>query len=231
MKTASEICNTELTRYTSKWSNYYDIYDRYLTKFRENAPVVVEIGVDCGGSLELWKKFFGPLATVIGVDNRPKVTEIEGCQIVFGDQGDENFWNNFVAAAPMLDVVIDDGSHYAHHQILTFEKLFPHMKNGGVYVIEDTHTSYWNNKVGNPPGPWGGGLKVETSIIEYMKTMADVVHEDHIPKESPDFAFLRPYLADFRSVFSVHFYDSCVIIEKQLREKNTVTYHNRDKSY
>ena len=59
MKSAAEIWNTELTRYTSKWSNYFDVYDRHLTKFRENAPVVVEIGVDCGGSLEGWKKFFG----------------------------------------------------------------------------------------------------------------------------------------------------------------------------
>ena len=64
-----------------------------------------------------------------------------------------------------------------------------------------------------------------------MKNMADVVHEDHIPTTSPDFAFLRPYLKDFRSVFSVHFYDSCVIIEKQFREKNTVTYHNRHLSH
>ena len=97
------------------------------------------------------EEVFWANSTVIGIDNRPKVTEIEGCQILFGDQGDENFWNNFVAAAPLLDVVIDDGSHYAQHQILTFEKLFPYIKDGGVYCIEDTHTSYWNEKVGNPP--------------------------------------------------------------------------------
>jgi hypothetical protein len=230
LNTIQEIYNHELTRYTSKWSHYFDIYEQYLSKFRDKNPVVVEIGVDNGGSLEMWKKYFGPNSMVIGIDNRPKVTEIEGCNIVFGDQGNEVFWENFVAACPHVDIVIDDGSHYMAHQILTFEKLFAHMNQGGVYICEDTHSSYWNDKIGNPPSAWGGGLFMEQTFIEYSKKLVDVLHDDHIPRESPDFAYLRPLLSQYRSVKCVHFYDSMVVVEKQNREKAFVTYTNRDRA-
>lgn len=234
MKTSREIWETEITRYTSKWDHYFELYDQWLGKFRDQSPVVVEIGVDCGGSLEGWKKYFGPTSTIIGIDHRPKVTEIEGCNIVFGDQGNEIFWDNFVGACPHIDVVIDDGSHYMHHQILTFEKLLPHMKEGGVYFCEDTHSSYWNDRLANKPenrSSWGGGYKEPHTFIEYMKTMVDVVHDDHISRESPDFAYLRPFLNNYRHVKGVHFYDSVVIVEKQFREKAFVTYTNRNLSH
>lgn len=225
-----EIYYNEVTRYTSKWNHYFPLYERYFSKFRGQSPVVLEIGVDNGGSLEMWKKYFGPTSNIIGVDNRPKVTSIEGCSIVFGDQGNEIFWENFIAACPHIDIVIDDGSHYMAHQILTFEKLFPHLNEGGVYFCEDTHSSYWNDKVGNPPSAWGGGLMCDYTFIEYCKMIVDALHDDHIPRESPDFAYVRPFINKYRSIRGIHFYDSVVVAEKGLREKSFVTYTNRDKA-
>lgn len=231
LPTIEHIYYKGVTRYTSKWSHYFEIYEQYFAKFRNKQPVVVEIGVDNGGSLEMWKQYFGPDSMIIGIDNRPKITELEGCSIVFGDQGNEIFWENFVSACPYVDVVIDDGSHYMAHQILTFEKLFPHMNEGGVYFCEDTHSSYWNDKLGNPPSAWGGGLLFDHTFIEYCKKIVDALHEDHIPRESPDFAYIRPFINKYRSVKGIHFYDSVVVIEKEFRKKAVVTYTNAGKAH
>lgn len=231
MKTTREIWENELTRYTSKWEHYFEIYDTWFAKFVGKSPVVVEIGIDCGGSIEGWNKFFGEGTQIIGVDNRPKFQPFDNISIAVGNQGDETFWEYFVSQCPPVDVVIDDGSHYMNDQIITFEKLFPHVKEGGVYFIEDTHSSYWNDKMGNPPSAWGGGYKEPHTFIEYMKNMVDVLHDDHIPRESPDFAYLRPFLNAYRSVKAVHFYDSVVVVEKGLRPKYNVHYVNRELSY
>lgn len=231
MKTVKEVWDTDVTRYTSKWSHYFELYDQYFAKFVDKAPVVVEVGIDCGGSLEGWKKYFGTDSKIIGIDNRPKLTYIEGCSIVFGDAGNEQFWDNFTSACPAVDIVIDDASHYMQHQIMTLEKLFPILNEGGIYFCEDTHSSYWNEKIGNPPSAWGGGLYNPDTFIEYTKNIVDALHDDHIPRESPDFAYVRPFIGKYRSVKSIHFYDSVVVLEKGLREKATVSYTNREKSY
>lgn len=231
MKSVREVWEKEVTRYTSKWEHYFDIYDTWFAKFIDKSPVVVEIGIDCGGSVEGWSKYFGAGAQIIGVDNRPKFQPFDNVSIAVGNQGDTFFWEQFKQQIPNIDVVIDDGSHYMYDQIITFEQLFPHLKEGGIYFIEDTHSSYWNDRMGNPPGPWGGGYKEPHTCIEYMKHMVDVLHEDHIPKESPDYAFLRPFFNLYRSVKAMHFYDSVVVVEKQLRPKYNVHYVNRELSH
>lgn len=231
MKNSKKLWETEVTKYTSKWNHYFEIYDLWFKKFRNKSPIVLEIGIDCGGSLEGWKKYFGDGSKIIGFDNRPKFEPFDDIQLVVGNQGDPGCWERFIQHFPHVDIVIDDGSHYMWDQICTFEHVFPTVNEGGIYLIEDTHSSYWNDKMGNPPSAWGGGYKEPHTCIEFMKNMIDVLHDDHIPRESPDFAYLRPFINLYRSVKAIHFYDSVIVIEKGLRPKHEVHYVNRDKSY
>jgi hypothetical protein len=122
-----------------KWTHYFDIYHRHLVKFRGREVRVVEIGVFSGGSLAMWHEYFGPKAFVYGVDIEPacRVYENDWTKIFIGDQSDPAFWRDFKAKVPRVDVVIDDGSHVSHHQITTFEELFPALAPGGVYICED----------------------------------------------------------------------------------------------
>lgn len=213
-----DIYYNKTTRYTSKWSHYFELYEQYFHKFRFKEPVVLEIGVDNGGSMEMWAEYFGSdddhPCEIIGIDNRLKVTDLDiyGTSILHGEQGDPNFWDKFNQEQGPMDIVIDDGSHYSNHQILSFEKLFPHMNDGGIYFVEDTHSSYMDTFYGELKGSW--------TFIEYCKNIIDTLHEDHYSVTT-----LYPWM---RWIKGIHFYDSVVVIEKGLRVKNHVTYSHRE---
>lgn len=124
-----------------KWRHYFEIYERHLARFRGQRIGVVEIGVLGGGSLQMWREYFGPDSHVYGIDIDPACREEErdGVEIFIGDQGDPAFWARFLENSPAIDVVIDDGSHHPHHQVVTLEGLLPHIRPGGVYICEDIH--------------------------------------------------------------------------------------------
>jgi hypothetical protein len=124
-----------------KWRHYFSIYHRHLAKFRGEDVHVVEIGVFSGGSLGMWREYFGEASHIYGVDIDPacKAYESNGVEIFIGDQADPAFWREFLRRVPRIDVVIDDGGHLAHQQIVTLEALLPAMAPRGVYVCEDLH--------------------------------------------------------------------------------------------
>ena len=122
-----------------KWRQYFDAYERHLAKFVGRAPRLVEIGVYSGGSLGMWRDYFGEGAQVIGVDieGACRAYEATGIEIVIGDQGSPEFWAAFTRDHRPLDIVIDDGGHEPGQQIATLEALLPHLREGGVYICED----------------------------------------------------------------------------------------------
>ena len=122
-----------------KWDHYFDIYHRHLSRFVGREVHVLEIGVYSGGSLEMWKEYFGPHCRIYGVDIKEacKAYEDDRTKIFIGNQGDRRFWNNFKSEVPRLDVLIDDGGHHTHQQIVTLEEMLPHLRPGGVYLCED----------------------------------------------------------------------------------------------
>jgi len=124
-----------------KWRHYFAIYERHLAKFRDQEVHIVEIGIYSGGSLDMWKAYFGEKVHVYGVDIEPACRAYEGSgkRIFIGDQADKNFWRQFIKAVPKLDIVIDDGGHKPFQQIATLEALIPHLRPGGVYICEDLH--------------------------------------------------------------------------------------------
>jgi hypothetical protein len=124
-----------------KWKHYFDVYDRHFRRFRGREVYVLEIGVYSGGSLEMWRHYFGSKAQIYGVDIEPacRVYEGESVDIFIGDQGDRAFWQDFRQKVPALDIVIDDGGHHTEQQIVTLEELLPFLRKGGVYLCEDVH--------------------------------------------------------------------------------------------
>ena len=127
-----------------KWRHYFEIYERYLAKFVGRDVHVVEIGVFGGGSLAMWRTYFGDRSRIYGVDREPgcRIHEGVGIEIIIGDQASPAFWAEFRTTVPLVDVVIDDGGHQPHQQIATLEALLPHIRPGGVYICEDVHGSF-----------------------------------------------------------------------------------------
>jgi hypothetical protein len=126
-----------------KWDHYFDIYDRHLAKFRGTEMSLLEVGVYSGGSLGMWKAYFGTGCRVYGVDVEEACAayEDESVEIFIGDQVDRDFWTRLKGQLPPVDVVIDDGGHAPEQQLATLEEMLPHLRPGGVYICEDIHGS------------------------------------------------------------------------------------------
>lgn len=122
-----------------KFNHYFQAYERHFSRFRGREVHVLEIGVYSGGSLDMWRTYFGPKSRIYGVDIEPacKAYESDGVKILIGDQADRSFWQRARLEVPDLDIVIDDGGHAPEQQIVTLEELLPHLRPGGIYICED----------------------------------------------------------------------------------------------
>ena len=124
-----------------KWTHYFEIYQRHLSKFVGRNPQVVEIGIYSGGSLGLWRHYFGPGCHVSGIDIQEECKSYQDSDtsIYIGDQADRGFWKRFRDESPAVDVLIDDGGHSPEQQRVTLEEMLPYLRPGGVYLCEDVH--------------------------------------------------------------------------------------------
>jgi SAM-dependent methyltransferase len=122
-----------------KWRHYFELYHRHFAKFVGREVHIVEIGVFSGGSLDMWKDYFGPRCHVYGVDIEPACKNYEGdrVKVFIGDQADRRFWKTFREQVPALDILVDDGGHVPEQQMITLEEILPHLRPGGVYLCED----------------------------------------------------------------------------------------------
>jgi Methyltransferase domain len=127
--------------------SYAHTYADVLGPFRSKRIKLLEIGVLMGASLLGWRAYF-PRASIAGFDIEPKPEMARGRVRVYqGDQGSAADLDRVCANEGPFDVIIDDGSHLNRHQVFTFHHLFPHLKDGGIYVIEDTQTSFWRGSL------------------------------------------------------------------------------------
>lgn len=189
-------------RVVDKWTHYLDHYDRHFSRFRNTQVKMLEIGVFKGGSLEIWREYFGPDATIFGVDINPECADLvtQPNQVRIGSQADPDFLLNVVEEMGGVDIVLDDGSHIAPHQRASFETLWPMLSDKGIYAVEDVHTAYW-------PGGYEGGYRRSGSAIEFGKTVVDDMHGWYHAKGEQ--------LVRKDEVDGVHFYDSIFFIDKK----------------
>jgi len=195
-------------RLVDKWFHYLDVYHRHFARFRGREFTLLEIGVYHGGSLQMWRDYFGPGARIIGVDVNPRCQELAapGIEIVIGDQADPRFLDALRQRIGRIDMLIDDGGHTMQQQLATFSALFPYVDANGVYLCEDVHTSYWRE--------FGGGFRQQNTFIEVMKGLID--HLNAFCSKDPN-SFAPSKFT--HTAASMHFYDSIVVIEKQTREQ------------
>lgn len=184
-----------------KWHHYFDIYERHFNEFRNKPIKFLEIGVAKGGSLEAWREYFGPEATIFGIDILPECIKFDGVagQVRIGSQDDPDFLREVVKEMGGLDLVLDDGSHDSHHIRKTFQTLFPILAQGGVYMIEDLHAAYWSS--------FSGGYKKNSSFLEDVKQIIDDMHHWYHPHGVK-------ITEAKNSVKSMSIYDSIVVFEK-----------------
>lgn len=190
-------------RLIHKWNHFFDVYERHFSRFRNKPVVMLEIGVSQGGSLQMWKNYFGNQVKIYGIDIDPrcKNLEEENIEIFIGSQSDRKFLREVKNKIGQVDILLDDGGHTMRQQIITFEELFSMVKEDGVYMAEDLHTSYWPT--------YGGGVRRSGTFIEYSKRFIDYINAYHSRQR-------RFKVNDFtKSVSSLHYYDSILVIEKK----------------
>lgn len=192
----------------SKWHHYLEIYDTHFKQFQGKNPVILEVGVQKGGSIEMWNYYFDNKCTIYGIDIDPKCKDIEqsfnNVKIITGDQANADFWTDLKSKIPKIDILIDDGGHGMDQQIITYESMFHHISDNGIYLCEDLHTSYWPE--------YKGGLKKPNTFIEYSKNFIDLINAYHIREVYPRYNDLT-----FRKATnSIHYYDSVIVIQKRV---------------
>jgi hypothetical protein len=184
-----------------KWHHYIPLYDRYFSRFRDSPVRFLEIGVWKGGSLQMWRKYFGENAIIYGIDSDPECAKLNGLsgQVRIGSQDDPDFLTHVIDEMGGVDVILDDGSHKTKHQIKSFKHLFPRMSRGGVYMVEDLHTSFWRG--------YGGGYGRQSNFFGFSSDLInDMHHWWHFNR------LKHPTLKDMCS--GVHIHDSVAVFDK-----------------
>lgn len=208
MKTFNELFKEHTGESILKWSNYGDIYDKHFAKFRDQPINILEIGVLRGGSMRIWEKYF-PKANIFGIDID------EGClqyqsdrtKIFIGDQSDISFLRNIKAKIPRIDILIDDGSHRAKDQKITFDEMYYHVSKPGIYLIEDIELNYWPSKDKDKPDNFMTYMKSKIDELNVRRTMSRKVSESY-PFKDTQVRFNN-------STNSISFYENMVVLEKQ----------------
>ncbi|MBD0839608.1 class I SAM-dependent methyltransferase [Streptomyces sp. TRM68416] len=196
---------------TDKWGThrYTRHYQRHLQHLKNERFNLLEIGIggygrtgQGGASLRMWKHFF-PHAQIFGMDLHDKSFVDEDRITTFvGDQSDPASLNAVADKIGELDVVIDDGSHRSPHVLTTFATLFPRLKDGGIYAVEDTQSSYWPEWMGSED------LDARHTTMGMLKRLTDGLNYEEFVDEE-----YEPTYTDL-NVVGVHFYHNLVIIEK-----------------
>lgn len=196
-----------------KHSSYFQVYEELLSKYRGKPITFIEVGVLNGGSLFMWRHFFGAQARIIGIDLNPeaKKWEKEGFEIFIGSQNDPQFWKEFFAAVGKVDVLLDDGGHTNEQQIVTTHYAVPNINDGGMLIVEDVHTSYMR-AFGNPS---------QYSFTGYVAKIIDGIHSRFpaIPRSA------NPLI---NSIFAVSSYESIVAFKIDRRKcfTSSITSNN-----
>lgn len=190
-----------------KMEHYLEIYDGLLAGWQGRDIRFLEIGVFKGGSIPMWQGFLGRDSRLVFLDIDPACRDLAqpGTVVEIGDQSDPEFLDRVAQAHGPFDLIVDDGGHKMHQQITSFRHLWPQLRDRGLYIVEDVHTSYW-------PG-FGGGLRELASFIEFAKDLIDQMHSWYT---EDDAGFPLHPLA--REIGAIRFYDSLVVIEKRLKE-------------
>lgn len=160
---------------SDKWRSYLAVYENLLRPYREKPVRILEIGIQNGGSLEIWSKYFPGADVIVGCDIDPLCADLKydekNIHVVVGDANTVDIQREITEISDHFDVIIDDGSHVSRDIIRSFGRYYPLVAPGGLFVAEDLHCSYWNR--------FQGGLQAPFSSIAFFKRLCDIVNFEH----------------------------------------------------
>ena len=210
---------------SDKWEIYLNEYDRIFSEYRDKPINLLEIGIQNGGSLEVWAKYFHKAQKIIGCDiniNCSKlIYEDPRVAIVVGDANAVETIDITLKYAKIYDIIIDDGSHRSSDIIKSFAMYFPILADGGVYIVEDLHCSYWHD--------FEGGLFYPFSSIAFFKRLIDIINYDHWAIDKNRLDIIKGLLSEYkicmdegvlRHIHSIEFINSICVIKKQKSSQN-----------
>ena len=180
-----------------KWNTYFEVYDKIFSPYKNKKIKFVEIGAANGGSLLMWKFFFGKKSNIIGIDANPEAKKLEklGFKIYIGNQSDPKFWKKFFKKEKSVDIILDDGGHKNIQQISTLHYCLPYIRNGGLLVVEDTATSYLKKEFYNPSKY--SFINYCNKVIEYINYRSGLIKKN-----------LNEYS---KRIYSISFFESIVV--------------------
>ena len=223
--TLFEVFTSHQGKVSDKWQLYLREYDRLFNPYRAQAISLLEIGIQNGGSLDIWANYFAPGSTLIGCDINPDcaalVYDNPHISFILGDANDPAVVRQVLQRAPVFDLIIDDGSHTSSDIVNTFTLYFQHLAEGGMFVAEDLHCSYW--------AQYEGGLYDPYSSLSFFKRLSDVISHEHWGIERERKAILQGFFGHYgcdideavlATVHSVEFINSLCVVRKAAAADN-----------
>ena len=197
MKSLTELYQIHQGKVSDKWEVYIREYDRILLPYHDRPLRMLEIGVQNGGGLEIWGQYFAKGEKFVGCDidqNCGKlIYEDPRITLVIGDANTDETQAKILVQSERFDLIIDDGSHTSGDIVKSFARYFPYLKEGGLFIAEDLHCSYWKE--------YQGGLYYPFSAIAFFKRLVDVINQEHWRIDKTK----KQFLSRVESHFGVHF--------------------------
>jgi len=218
-----ESLHTLYARHTGKvshrWALYLDVYESVLAPWRAAALDLVEVGVQNGGSLEIWGRYFPNATSLIGcdIDERCGALRFDDprISIVVGPINSPATAREIAARADGFDIFIDDGSHVSQDIVAAFCNYFPRLRPGGVYLAEDLHCAYHRK--------WQGGID-RPNAMGFFAMLVDGIHHEYWKADASIDSRAAPFLpagakVDIArlaaDVASIAFHDSLCVVHKR----------------
>jgi GT2 family glycosyltransferase len=225
--TLKQLYDEHTGKVSDKWSSYLDTYDDIFFEYRQKRISLLEIGIQNGGSLEIWAKYFSKSQLLVGCDIDEKCRNLqyedERIRVVVGDATTQATEAEILKNSATFDLILDDGSHRSGDIVATFARYFRHLTEGGMYVAEDLHCSYWRD--------FQGGLFDLHSSVSFFKLLADLVNFDHWGIQGARTDLLKTFSdeyecqfseSDLDTIHSIEFRNSMCVIKKKRRELNSL---------
>lgn len=212
------IHRTKTGKVSDKWASYLPFYDGLFKRIRHEPVSLLEIGVQNGGSIQTWCQYFENASLLVGCDINPACAKLNyqdsRVRIVIGNANERSTIQTISGLSRAFDVIIDDGSHRSMDILTSFLLYFPMVKPSGLYVIEDTHTLYWN--------AWGGGILNDRSAYAFFKRMVDVINYQFWRQDLSLDLYLNSYFPKGKVppfitegwIESIEFRNSMIVISK-----------------
>jgi cephalosporin hydroxylase len=228
-KTLEQLYSEHEGKISYKWSAYLSHYQRIFEPYSLQPIRLMEIGIQNGGSLEIWSKYFINAPLLLGCDIDPNCGllnyEDSRISVVIGDVNSNEIQEKITALSTEFDIIIDDGSHSSGDIIKSFCKYFGCLTDDGVYLAEDLHASYWQE--------YQGGLYDPYSSISFFKRLADIVNYDHWGIEKTRGEFMRGFVTRYglilneeilEHIHSIEFINSVCVVRKNKPAANSLGY-------